>query len=53
MKTYEVLQCEVCGEIDCIRSNGDCGYCTECHSVESYKTIFVNEDGEVMKEGEP
>lgn len=49
-ETYEVSKCLSCGELDCIKSNGDVGYCTECYSVEDYKTIFVDDDNNEVKE---
>ncbi len=48
-KTYEVLMCNACGELDCLVGS-DARYCTECRTVEDYKTVFVNENNEVVNE---
>lgn len=29
-----VLRCLACGESDTYTTNGDCGWCSECHTVE-------------------
>ena len=33
-KKSEVPTCLTCGEVDTYKSNGDCGWCSECHTVE-------------------
>lgn len=42
-----ILICTSCGSEDSIVSNGDCGGCTECYSIENYETAYIGNDGEV------
>lgn len=45
---YIVSQCKSCGELDCIGSNGDCGYCRECYAVEDYEYVVEDGDGNIL-----
>lgn len=47
----DLLICDDCGS-DSIVSNGDCGGCSECYSIESYSTAYLGLDGEVYKDSE-
>lgn len=52
MASEEVSLCESCGMTDTISSNGDCGYCTDCYSVENYTTAYLNNKDEAIPERE-
>lgn len=47
-----IMVCDACGSEDSIVSNGDCGGCTECYSIENYSSRYLGKDGNLYKDKE-
>ena len=46
----EISKCTACGELDTIYHTGDVGFCTLCKSLETYTTVFIDDNGNEVEE---
>ena len=52
LEADEITVCDECGSENEIVHTGDCGYCSECHSIESYSTCYLGKDGKLYEDSE-